>query len=131
MRFYIVFVFLYIFTISCESDKQLIYQDKNALIFKDSLTLVEGAEVKFPLDSTDFLDFGVFQIFEEDNTTYLSMFNPFNLKLNIYNYDDRARKKTIYFESEGPNSVGKSTNNIGLIAIGLNKWLVHNYAAKQ
>lgn len=91
------------------------------------VTLQETDSISFELDSNVWLNACNINVIEKNGSRQLLMFNQFDLKLNIYDFDSRKKIESIQFEKEGPNSIGKNIDQIGFIPISQDSFLIHNY----
>jgi Domain of unknown function (DUF4221) len=83
------------------------YQALNSSEFKDSLSLAEDGEIRFPIDSLTPLTTHSLEIFtDHDQHRYLAMLNENRGIIDIYDYDSRQAFKRILPYYQGPNGIG-------------------------
>lgn len=82
------------------------YQSENASEFKHKLNLKSIDTLKFPLDEKSSFESNSISYRKINNKEYLSILNPFDQSIRLYDYSKQEQISTTKMDEEGPNGVG-------------------------
>ena len=129
--FYLFLLFLVAACIGDIVKEKPFYRAENASVFEEKVRFEETTEIAFPLATSVQLDASILQFLQHGNKNFLFIFNPYTLKLHIYDFDQRQEIRWLMFQREGPDGVGANTDLMGFFAISMDTFLIHNYSERK
>lgn len=135
-------ILLVLFTLSCTKKNEFsaYYQTENASEFEKKLDLRSIDTLRFPLDEKSSFESNSISYQKNKDQEYLSILNPFDQSIRLYDYSKQEQISTTKMDEEGPNGVGTlgpasahlfhSTDSIFLYNINLGKLFLVNQESK-
>lgn len=97
-----------LFLLSCTKQKEFsaYYQTENASVFEKKLDLRSIDTLRFPLDEKSSFESNSISYRKINDKEYLSILNPFDQSIRLYDYSKQEQLSTTKMDEEGPDGVG-------------------------
>jgi hypothetical protein len=124
---YSIFLFLsFLVIISCKNPTDVNENEKTNKNRPYTHTLKSIGQIQFPLDSETEFDNRSIYAFHQNGKPYISILSTSPPKIDVYDYTRKNKEKIIPIAEEGPNNVGKITENLAHFMDDLDTLFIQN-----